>query len=291
MKNQKQAYIFASVAMLFWATIGAAFKLTLRYLDYIHLLFFSTFVACLFLFFIMLFQKKLTTLKSLSKKDYLNSAFLGFLNPFLYYMILLKAYSIIQAQEAVVLNYLWPVVLVLLSIPLLKQTIPVKSIIALLISFIGIYVIATQGDVLGFKFTNSFGVLLAIVSTVIWALYWIYNLKDKRDEVSKLFLNFLFGFFYLSLTILIFFDFNIPDIKGIAGVVYVGLFEMGITFVVWLKALKLSTTTAKVTNLIFLAPFLSLIVIHFTVGEKIMVSTFVGLIFIIGGIVLQKLIK
>ena len=34
----------------------------------------------------------------------------GFLNPFLYYIILFKAYSLLPAQEALSLNYTWPLV-------------------------------------------------------------------------------------------------------------------------------------------------------------------------------------
>ena len=68
-----------------------------------------------------------------------------------------------------------------------------------------------------------------------------------------------------------------------------GLFELGITFLLWLKALKLSKTTAHVTSLIYLVPFLSLVLISFAVGEKILPSTIIGLLFIVGGIILQKL--
>jgi drug/metabolite transporter (DMT)-like permease len=81
---------------------------------------------------------------------------------------------------------------------------------------------------------------------------------------------------------------EIPNFKGALGAVYIGLFEMGITFLVWLRALKLSRTTAHVAKLIYLVPFLSLVVIYFVVGEKILASTIIGVFFIVGGIVLQN---
>ena len=62
---------------------------------------------------------------------------------------------------------------------------------------------------------------------------------------------------------------------------------MGITYVVWLYALRLSRTTAQVSNLIYLTPFLSLMVVHVVVGERIFGSTVVGLVLIVGGILLQ----
>jgi drug/metabolite transporter (DMT)-like permease len=78
---------------------------------------------------------------------------------------------------------------------------------------------------------------------------------------------------------------------GLIGAIYIGLFEMGITFVLWLKALQLSKTTAQVSNFIYLVPFISLIVIHFTVGENIYPSTIIGLMFIIAGILLQQYVS
>lgn len=295
MEKQKSAYLYAAVAVLFWSTIAAAFKISLPYysdvldLSILHLLFYASLVSTIALFIHLLFSKKLNLLKAFSKTDYLRSAAMGFLSPFLYYLVLLNAYSIHSAQEAMTINWLWPMILVLLSIPLLKQRIKLKGILAITISFFGVYIIATRGNILGFKFTNTGGVLLALGSTLIWSLFWIYNAKDKHDEAVRLFFNFMFATVFIFLSILLFAKMEIPDLKGILGAVYIGLFEMGITFLLWLKALKLSKTTAHVANLAYLAPFLSLVAISLVAGEKILLSTVIGLIFIIGGIILQKL--
>ncbi|MHC4791548.1 MAG: EamA family transporter, partial [Planctomycetota bacterium] len=113
--------------------------------------------------------------------------------------------------------------------------------------------------------------------------------KDKRDEGVKLFLNFAFGSILLFLAMLLFSKFQTPTTNAIIGAIYIGLFEMGFTFLAWLKALKLSKTTAYVANLIYLVPFLSIVVIHFAVGEPIFPSTLIGLTLIVTGIILQKL--
>lgn len=288
MKNQKQAYIYAILAVLIWSTVASAFKVSLRHLDFLQLLFYASIVSIILLFIILLIQNKVKLLKSFSKKEYLHSALLGLLNPFLYYVVLFKAYSLLPAQEAQPLNYTWPIMLVLLSIPLLQQKIKLKGIFAIIISFIGVFIISTQGNILSFRFTSMIGALLALGSAVIWALFWIYNIKDKRDEIAKLFLNFVFGFIYILIATIFFSKIIFPDVPGLLGVTYVGLFEMGITFVIWSKSLKLSETTAKVSNFIYLVPFLSLIVIYFVVGEKILISTIIGLIFIVAGIIIQQ---
>ena len=63
---------------------------------------------------------------------------------------------------------------------------------------------------------------------------------------------------------------------------------MGITFLFWLKAMQNATSTAKIANLIFISPFISLIFIYFIVGEEIYLSTIVGLSTIIFGLILQQ---
>jgi len=290
--NQKRAYLYTVIAVFFWGTIASAFKVSLGYLPVLPLLLYASIVSAIVLFAYLLFAGKLTLLKTLSRQDYLRSGLLGFLNPFLYYMILIKAYDILRAQEAMTINWSWPMTLVLLSIPLLHQRIKLRNILAIAISFFGVYIIATGGDIFGFRFTNSAGVILALISTIIWTTFWIYNVRDKRDEAVRLFLNFTFGSVYAFLAfcpILFSAAVEVPNVKGILGTVYVGLFEMGITFLVWLKALKLAKTTAHVANLLYLAPFLSLVLISLVVGEKILPSTIIGLVLVITGIILQKL--
>lgn len=291
MKNQQKAYLFALSAVLFWSTIGSAMKISLRYIDVIQLILLANLVAIIVLFLMLVSQQKLRLLKGLRFRDYGSSAILGFLNPFLYYIVLLVAYDLLKAQEAGTLNYIWPLLLVLLSIPLLKQQISGWSLIAIMISFTGLLIISTRGDILGFSFSSPLGVILAVGSALFWALYWILNMKDSREDVSKLFVNFCFGFLYILLLYLFQGDFMIPPWQGIAGSVYLGIFEMGLTFVLWLKALNYSSNTAKVSNLIFLSPFISLIIIRYTVGETIMFSTVIGLCLIISGIILQQYLK
>jgi drug/metabolite transporter (DMT)-like permease len=238
--------------------------------------------------FILLIQKKLPVLIASRPKDLFHSALNAILNPFLFYIVLFFSYDMLLTQEAMVINFTWPLPLTLLSIIILKQKISWKSVMAIMISFLGIVIIATKGDFQTLKFENPAGVALALGSTLIWSFFWIVNMRDKRDEVVKLFLNFLFGFLYMLVTAIIMDIVVIPDWQAIAGVLYIGVFEMGVAYVFWLKGLQLSSTTAKVSNLLFIAPFISLVLINLIVGEQLLWTTLAGLGFITIGIVLQK---
>ena len=78
------------------------------------------------------------------------------------------------------------------------------------------------------------------------------------------------------------------SLTGAIASVYIGLFEMGITFFFWLKALQLADTTDKVSNLVYFAPFLSLIFVHFILHEPVYYTTPAGLLLIIAGIFIQN---
>ncbi len=287
--SQRKAYTLALLAVLFWSTISSAFKITLRYLDVDNLVFWAVVSGIIVLAFLNWAGKKPIHFRSLSRKAWFSSALMGFVNPFLYYLVLIKAYQLLEAQVAGALNYIWPIVLVLFSIPFLGQKIKARAIGAISVSFIGILIISTGGHPFLLRFSNPLGVALAVGSAFFWAAYWILNMKDPREETGKILLNMIFGIIYLT----IYFAAQgrwpvIPTIKGLIGSFYIGTFEMSLTYVIWLKALNYSADTAKVSNLIYLSPFLGLFWISHTVGENIHGYTFVGLAFIIGGILLQQ---
>jgi drug/metabolite transporter (DMT)-like permease len=288
MNKTKLSYIYAGLAIFFWSTIPTAFKISLVELEILPLLTIASVTSTLALFFIILLEKKTALIIISSPGDVISSALLGLINPFLYYLILLKAYKLLPAQVAQPLNMIWPIILVFLSVPILKQKIGKKSFAALFISFIGVYIISSQGNLFKPGHADISGVFLATGSSVFWAFYFILNVRDKRDEAVKLFMNFLFGSIYLIVTMIIAGKWpGEISFKGIASSIYIGLFEMGITFFFWLKALQMANTTDKVSNLVYIAPFLSLIFVHFILNEPVYYTTLAGLLLIISGILIQ----
>ena len=279
--SSRSAYLYAISAVMLWSTVASAFKLSLRYMDFVTLLFFSSLASLGALSIILIYQGKIGFLKGLEKRDMVRYALFGLLNPFVYYLVLFRAYELLPAQQAQPLNYTWQIVLSVLSIVVLKQRMGWKNALGIGISFLGIIVISGQGSL---GFSSPTGVALALGSALIWASFWLLNLKDGRDAVEKLFMSFLFGSIYIAVLFMATGP-VIPQAWGIAGAVYVGLFEMGVTFVLWLKALEKSERTSQVSMLIYLSPFISFMIIHFTVGEQITAYTVAGTVLLITGIV------
>lgn len=282
---KKKSYILGITVVILWSTAASAFKISLRHLNFLQLLFYSILLSDIFFFVLILIKKEL---KELNVRKNINSIFLGFLNPFLYYLILFKSYSILKGQEALCLNYTWPIWIVIFSSIFMRTKIFWINIFAIFLSYFGVFIIFTNLDIRNFNIQNSYGAFLALSTAVIWGIYWILNVKDKRKDEIKLFFNFFFSIFYFFI-FLIFFKIDIRvKLLYILGPLYISLFEMGLTFFLWIKALKSADNTSRIANLIFLSPFFSLFILSLMTGEKILKTTILGLSLIISGILTNE---
>lgn len=290
MKTTSLAYVYGLAAVLLWSTVATAFKLALAQYSPLQLLFIAVISSITALSLILSYQGKLGLLgKQLRARPwfYLQT---GLLNPFLYYLVLFKAYDLLPAQQALSLNYTWAILLPLLAVPLLGQKLRKSDLLAALVAYGGVFVIATGGSLSGFSVDKPTGLLLALASTAIWSFYWIVNTKDKGDPIVSLLLSFLIGLPFVYCAMMLTSGFPGFNTKGLAAAIYVGLFEMGVTFVLWLMALKSAERTASISTLVFLSPVLSIGFIAMILGEQIQASTFVGLALILFALALQQLL-
>lgn len=290
MKSSNLAYVYGMAAVFLWSTVATAFKIALSYYTPLQLVFVAVLTSIIALAGILAWQKKLSLLKQQFLRRPMFYLVTGLINPFLYYVVLFKAYSLLPAQQALSLNYTWAVLLPLLAAPLLKQHLRKSDIAAALIAYTGVFIIATGGDISGFSFDSPLGIGLALTSTLLWCLYWIVNTKDQGDPVVSLLLSFLIGLPFIAVTLVLTDTLPSFSLKAIFAGMYVGLFEMGITFVLWLMALKTATRTANISTMVFLSPVMSIGFIAWILQETIAMATYLGLAFILSGMMLQQLL-
>lgn len=284
MTRQTRAYLYGLGAVLLWSTVASAFKLSLRHLTPDALLAWASLVSAAALTVLACLQRRTASWRALAP-----SLLYGALNPFLYYAVLLRAYDLLPAQEAQAINYTWAITMTLMAIPWLGQRVSRLQLLASVVCYLGVVVIATRGDLLGLRFDSPLGVALALGSTVLWGASWILGLRDTADPVVRLAGNFACGAAYAFGWLGLRGELTLPSTAGLLGAAYVGLFEMGLTFALWSAALRLSRTTAQIANLIYLSPLLSLVWITLVVDEAIRPSTLVGLGCILAGTALQRL--
>ena len=284
----KKEYFLGLLTVLFWSTSATAFELTLQYLDVFQVLFYGIITSTVILGAYLKITGKFAGVFGLEPKTYLYYFGLGCLNPVLYYLMVIKAYDLLPAQVVQPINYTWVITLSLLAVPLLKQRLGKIQVLATLISYAGVVVISLKGQGGPGEAVNYFGIFLAVGCTLIWALYWIFNIRSGQDPVAAIFLNFFFSIPLSALLCILFSSVVVSEPKGLLGAVWIGCFEFGFAFITWITALKLSDNTGQVANLVFLTPFISLIFICFVLGEAIEIRTWIGLILILTGIGIQK---
>jgi drug/metabolite transporter (DMT)-like permease len=285
-----RAQVLALTAIIMWSTAASAFKVSLRFGSPFSILFVATLVSLVVCLVSVLAERVRRGVRmELDGRTLAGAAVRGLLNPVAYYLVLLEAYHRLLAQTAMVINYLWPVMLVLLAVPVLGQKLRLPVLGAVLVSFSGVAVMALgggggEGDILG----DLPAAGLALASTVIWALYWLLNVRDPRPGNQKLLLNLCFGAVYMVAWGFLTGAFALFPPEVIVGGVYIGVFEMGLAYLLWMKALTLAETTAEVGNLVFLTPFIALVLVGLVVGERIGVPTVAGLGLVVAGIFLQR---
>jgi len=288
-KNNKIALLSASIVLLLWSSVATAFKIALRYLDPFELLFLSTLMSCFALTLIMLFTGRFKRLKKTKKKNLIRLLFAGLLNPVIYYLLLFKAYDMLPAQFAQAVNFTWPLVLAIFAMLLKHERFHVLRLLMLVVSFGGALVVVLGGKAFPGGVSIP-GILIAFATTIFWVIYWLITKTVDEDPVISLWIPFSVGAMILVFAGAFIFRPATLEWPALLSAGYVGLFEMSVTFLLWLNALRKTTSTALVSNFIYAVPFMSLMFIRFILDEPIQPTTLIGLFMIAGGIVGQMLV-
>ena len=261
-------------------------KLLLTELPNFQALAISSLFAFLFLFLLNLRPKVRQTFRRYRPSDYGNMSLLGFLGLFLYSALYSYGLQRLTSQEACILNYLWPVTLVVFSCILLKEKMTLIKGIAIGGSFVGIILLSTGGTASESGHPIS-GILCCVAAAVCYGLFSVLNQKSGYDQQIAMMV------FWLTVSIA-------STIAGLLteqwvpltgmhwlGLLWLGVVVNAIAYLLWALALKGADSTAKIANLAYLTPFLSLVVSAVLLQESLRPRALLALLFILGGILLQ----
>ena len=290
--SNQRALIYALTAVGLWSTMATAFKWALEFNTPMALITLAATVSWCFFGVRLIVAGRLKSMREMKSALVLRCLLLGLLNPAFYYWILFTAYDLLPAQDAMAINYTWGLTLPLVA-SLFSRTLPTKYETGLaLLSYLGILVIATNGNLGRLELDQPAGVALALFSTVIWGLSWVVNSRlvdaNNIDPELALFLNFSAALPVLWIITGLTGQWPSVSMGSLLGGLYVGCFEMGIAFVLWMNAMRLTDNPLRISSLIFLAPPLSLLLIGTVLNETIAVSTLIGLVIILVGLAGQQ---
>lgn len=282
--QERKALMFALCAVLMWSTVATGFKLGLEHLLPLQLLLVGTFISWV-LFGI---SASVCNTYKISLRELPTIIVLGIINPFAYYLVLFGSYSRLPAQIAQPINITWAIVFALLAVPILKQKITRQGLAGIGLSYVGVLIVLSQNPIDADTPLSITGIALALSSTLFWALYWLFNTRCKSPPTAIMFHSFTVGLILVAAAC--WHGPGWPDLQPttIFYGAWVGLIEMGVTYLLWQKAIRLTRNVGRLGQWVFLTPFLSLILIGTVLGEPIRATSVGGLMVIVGGIIIAN---
>ena len=284
----KKNYIYAVTAVLIWSTTAAMVKKMLYDIPNLEALSISSFLAFLFLLIVNLQNGAIKEMNRYSVKDYAIMSGLGFIGLFLYSALYYYGLAQLTSQEACILNYLWPIMLVVFSCIILKEKFTFTKGTAMLCSFAGI-VILSLGNGSSSSGNTALGMISCVIAAACYGLFSVLNKKADYDQKISMMVVWLIAA-VCSMVLGLMTETWVP-IRGTQwlGILWLGIVIDAVAYLLWALALKGAENTAKIANLAYLTPFLSLIVSAIFLGEKIQLRALLALFFIIGGILMQNI--
>ena len=245
-----------------------------------------------FLFFVLLcgVKGKLKGVFRLPVRTILTMAAVGSCSILFYTFFLQAGMQVLPGQQAFVIQYLWPAMVILWSVPINKESLTAGKIAAILFSFMGVVVTSVNGDLSALLGGNLYGVVMCLISAAWYGLYSALIKRVSFDKEQGLLVG--FGFAALvSFSIMIPTEgFLLPTAFTMTGYVMYGLIINAIPFLLWGLALS-GGNTAIIANLAYLTPIVSLFMTHLLLKEEVTLWSLLGLGLILAGILMQMLVS
>ena len=282
----KKEYICAIISVLLWSTTATVSKLLLASLDSMQILLLSSLFSFIFLLIINCINGSIKEIKKYKTKDYLIIFALGVIGIFLYDLFFYLGINAMQASQAFIINYLWPIMTVLFACIILKEKFTIRKIIAIIISFIGVIIVSSNGNLLSIEKSSLMGTIYCLLAALLYGLFSALNKKQNYNKYTSMML-FYFNSTIISLIYVIATKrFFVPELSQTLGLLWIGIFTSAVAYTSWALALA-KGDTARISNIAYLTPFISLVWTGIVLKEKISFYSVLGLVIIVLGIFIQ----
>lgn len=285
--GEKKQIVYAVLTVFLWATMAPAVKLMQDSVPTTEVLFLAGVFSVVFLLGRLIANGKVKEYRTFGAQNYKVVLGLGFLGFFVYEFLYYFGIAQLTASTACILNYLWPVMLVLFSCLILKEPFTTRKVLAMVASFLGVVVLSAGGN-------DQYGAhpVLGIVGCIVAAVsYGLFSVLNKREDLDQdLCMPIYWGVTMVSGLIAGFVEggWTMPDLKTWLILAWLGVMANAVGYLIWAIALNDSKNSARIANFAFLVPVLSMLLSALILREQIHWNGIAALVLILGGILYQS---
>lgn len=286
MVNKRVPYILAAITVLLWGTLSTVYKLLIKEMDAMFVLAVSCWIAAAALFIYNIIRGNFKNFKKCSILDIIVMCILGVLGYFVYNWFYMLGLELLPAQQAMVLNYLWPTMIIVFSCVFLAEKFTLYKAGAVILSIIGVAIVAVNGDTSALINSNLKGVLYCLIAAVSYGLYSVLNKKETYHKELAIFVAYIVTAIISTVVVIVNHSYINVSMSELLGLTYNGVFISAAGYSMWMLALEWGNT-AIISNMAYLCPFVALLCTSMVLDEKITIYSLLGLIFIMLGITIQ----
>lgn len=296
MIKEQKVYFLLALCVLFWSgnfVLGRFVNTDIKPLE----LAFFRWLFVIVLTLPIVFKLDLKKIFLIVKQNFLILAFLSFLGITLFNTFLYIALQTTKAVNALLINSIIPILILILSFFILKTRITIIQVIGIIFSTFGVIFLVLKGNLLNFyNIEFNTGDFWIIASSVVWATYsTIVKLKPKDLSHVELFIVIVYLGFIFLIPWYLYQGFDLNNeiqvfIKNWYFFLYVSLFASILSFYFWHIGIE-TIGADKTGQFTHLMPIFGSILAFIFLGEKLEFFHLMGAILIAIGIYLSLFFK
>lgn len=282
-KENTKGNLLGLVTILLWSSL-ALFTVFSGDIPPFELLSISFFIAS-FIGLVMLKKQKrsVSDLFKIPLKVY----FIGVSGLFGYHFFYFLAIKNAPAVEANLINYLWPLLIVVFSSFLPNEKLKWYHILGTLLALFGAFLLVSKGGSLEFDTRYTYGYIYALIAAVVWSSYSVIS-KTLSHIPTYAVTGFCLVTAFFSIVAHLIFETTVyPTFTQFLASIMLGLGPVGGAFYLWDFAVK-NGDIKILGSLSYLAPLLSTLLLIFVGIASMNIYIAMACFFIIVGSVISS---
>ncbi|MGD9639358.1 MAG: DMT family transporter [Alphaproteobacteria bacterium] len=192
-----------------------------------------------------------------------------------YYM----AFKMAPAMEVNLLNYLWPILMVITSAVILKNKLLGYQFLGIILGFIGVFLIFAKEQKLALNLDYLLGYIFAVAGALIWSIYSVVTRKIIFTPNNMAVFNIIFSILFFVMH-KIFENTVYPNGSEWCGVILLGFTTT--SYMLWDYAMKKGDVEFLV-SLSYFIPLFSTLLLGVFYSRDLSVNIFWSAVFILSG--------